>query len=203
MYQTVHGVMDLNKSHLQLTQIADIFVALKFHHVHGVIVGGCARDLILGGEVNDIDLYVHNSSPNLSSFLEELRHLWRGMVYPKSFYEYNAGCSTVQYVWCLEPEDKLLEKSYTRLDVILCSGTLDEYVNSFDFNINQVAWTPGYGFQVTLRGAIAYEHNEVVLLNPNARSLKRWSSLIRKYPYLSIDPIDFGTIRKYAEGTLP
>lgn len=55
---------------------AEVLRTVQSVHPEAILAGGCLRDLILGGEVKDLDIFIQASNSNLREVLT-FRHGWR------------------------------------------------------------------------------------------------------------------------------
>lgn len=97
------------------------------------LVGGALRDLYLGGIVNDLDIYIH------ADHYTRLPSTWRplgeytGEITEKPHY-------AISKYKVIHFEPSASKPGWRPVDLIVYNGTLKEYIDTFDFGINQIWW---------------------------------------------------------------
>lgn len=156
---------------------------INMHSLYGykVYLVGCAlRDLYLGGVVNDLDIYIHaDHYRRLPSSWQPLGE-YTGEITEKPKYPSTASKYRVRH---FEPSSS--KPGWRPVDLIIYKGSLEEYISSFDFGINQIWWdfegaveTDVFQRSLTPPGQALHVNNRF-----NA-SLSRAEGLCGKYAHL-------------------
>lgn len=168
-------------------------------HPEAVLAGGCLRDLILGGQVKDLDIFVGPASTNLQEVLT-LRHGWRLVMSVNADYVDSMRGEVVRvHGYCVPGfplEIQIIQ--LTRLD------EPHDAIQRMDFAACQVGFISPTHWVYTPEALKDFMQRTITMLEPDdhvqeCRSLARADRFAAKYAGTDVRVVPIGLTTRIGE----